>query len=401
MKRQRVCLLLVLISALVVFTGLMPRVLIQHAIARVSLTGLSSLRAERSNPGFTVMRREASNSLGSIMRVDLRLRRSWILTVAALPQDDERGARLRHRVTQARESEPISFDDLRARVDAIANGEQGDLSGIDAVILPDGKVTRWTGPTLPPGQFQRKQAQQLSLALGEITSSGVYPVDPAHAREVAREILKPQPKPKPNWLKRLLQKLSDWLSGIFKGFSGTPSQFVASVVKLLVLALVTLAITAIIALIVRALIRSTRKHRAKKKQTDETTIEGRALEHHGHGPSEPIDWDRRAQEAATRGDYSNAVRFLHHAGILRLDDASVIAFDPARTNGTYASLLAERDTVAARSLRKLNQTVEVTAFGRVEADAQTFNTSHHLWTGLFENLSPPVNAGAPDDGRPQ
>ncbi len=65
-------------------------VTIQGVEGRVSLPGLSSLRAQRSNPDFTALRRVASNSNGSNLRVDLRLRhRPWIASSQAPRNDGE------------------------------------------------------------------------------------------------------------------------------------------------------------------------------------------------------------------------------------------------------------------------------------------------------------------------
>ena len=61
-----------------------------------------------------------------------------------------------------------------------------------------------------------------------------------------------------------------------------------------------------------------------------------AAREHGAAGADPRALERLAEEAATTGDHERAVRLRFRAGLLRLDDAKVIAFRPSITSGEVA-----------------------------------------------------------------
>jgi hypothetical protein len=103
------------------------------------------------------------------------------------------------------------------------------------------------------------------------------------------------------------------------------------------------------------------------------------------------EWIRAAREAATRGDFREAVHSVYWAGITRLEDAGTISRDRTRTPREHLQLVAEAVAAPAAapqisrqrdSLAALTSLFERVWYGRGQADARDFETSMQQAEGL-------------------
>ncbi|MFO7291870.1 MAG: DUF4129 domain-containing protein [Actinomycetes bacterium] len=69
-------------------------------------------------------------------------------------------------------------------------------------------------------------------------------------------------------------------------------------------------------------------------------------EHEAVRGLDPVDLDRRAAEAESRGDYATALRLAFQAGLIRLDRAGLIDLRPGTTSGTVAEALGSAEFAA-------------------------------------------------------
>src|SRR5207302_3281582 len=97
----------------------------------------------------------------------------------------------------------------------------------------------------------------------------------------------------------------------------------------------------------------------------------------------------KAQQAASDGDYSRAIRFLHLAGVIRLDSNGHITFDASSTNSEYLRKLVLVDPKCGTLFGDLSRAAEAATFGHVTVDADSFLQAERGWSDLEECLINP------------
>jgi hypothetical protein len=103
------------------------------------------------------------------------------------------------------------------------------------------------------------------------------------------------------------------------------------------------------------------------------------------------EWIRAAREAASRGDFREAIHSVYWAGIAHLEDDGTISRDRTRTPREHLQLVAEAVASAAAapqisrqrdSLAALTALFERVWYGRTHADARDFDASMRQAEGL-------------------
>lgn len=101
-------------------------------------------------------------------------------------------------------------------------------------------------------------------------------------------------------------------------------------------------------------------------------------------------WREQAARAEIEGRFADAVRFLHYAGLLGLDEAGVVTFEAGLPNGAYVAIVAgltARPASAPEDLRGLNRLMEDATFGHRPMDAATVAATRSGWERLTTDLA--------------
>lgn len=136
----------------------------------------------------------------------------------------------------------------------------------------------------------------------------------------------------------VMERIRDWLSASGEVRTGTPTTQVdpgrPSYGWLLLAAMLVLAV--VVATVI-----------ARRRISAETDQQ-RAMDVERRGDAEELEDLANAAEAA--GRFEDALRLRFRAGLMRLDDLDVIAYDPAMATGAVRSAvaMAEFDTVASQ-----------------------------------------------------
>lgn len=94
-------------------------------------------------------------------------------------------------------------------------------------------------------------------------------------------------------------------------------------------------------------------------------------------------WRERAAAAEAAGRYADAVRFLHYAGLLGLDEDGLVAFEPGRPNGDYVRVLTRLvPGPAPADLVHLNRLMEDATFGHHDLDPAAVAWSRSGWARI-------------------
>ena len=96
-----------------------------------------------------------------------------------------------------------------------------------------------------------------------------------------------------------------------------------------------------------------------------------------------------AEEAARKGDFEQALRYLYMALLRHFDRTGVLHYQRARTNLEYVDALRGKTDIVA-DFQPLTLVVDRVIYGRVPADAAAYQTC----TGLVDRLWDLVKAGA-------
>lgn len=161
--------------------------------------------------------------------------------------------------------------------------------------------------------------------------------------------------------------------------------------------ILVILIIVVVAALVLAIVAMARNRRSDDEEDEDnrdhidvtTGIHGRKR----RAPKTAKDWEELALLAAGEDDYEAALRYLHHAGVLRLDEDGHIRFQKGRTNGEYAALLAAARPSATSKLRNLNRGVEDVLFGERPATAERFSDAERGWSELRNELTPSRDRG--------
>lgn len=101
-------------------------------------------------------------------------------------------------------------------------------------------------------------------------------------------------------------------------------------------------------------------------------------------------WREQAATAEAESRFADAVRYLHYAGLLGLDEAGVVPFEPGLPNGAYVAIvadLARSPGSAPEDLRGLNRLMEDATFGHRPMDAGAVAATRAGWERLTAELA--------------
>lgn len=97
----------------------------------------------------------------------------------------------------------------------------------------------------------------------------------------------------------------------------------------------------------------------------------------GGGAAAPLtaaDWEVRARDAASRGEWRAAAHGLYQATLLRLGDAGVVRVDPSKTPGDYRREARTRQAGLAPSIEAFILRFERVAYGKDDPGPQGYGS---------------------------
>jgi len=199
-----------------------------------------------------------------------------------------------------------------------------------------------------------------------VESLGAAGPDPAEARAAAGAVLEqrrfhgaalPRPFEEPlEWLGDRLQPVADWLADAADVTPGGPIAFWTALAALLLVAAGTFTGTSIR----RRALAIERARRAAQPVSEDP----RALE-------------READRAERDGEWERAVRLRFRAGLLRLDDRSVIVYRPSLTTGEVAR------SVASPAFREVGERFDAIAYGGRPAEREDAEQARRGWAEVL------------------
>jgi hypothetical protein len=96
--------------------------------------------------------------------------------------------------------------------------------------------------------------------------------------------------------------------------------------------------------------------------------------HHAASPLTAGDWEVRARDAASRGEWRAAAHALYQATLLRLGEAGVVRVDPSKTPGDYRREARTRESGLTSSLEAFTQRFERVAYGKDDPGPQGYGS---------------------------
>jgi len=267
-------------------------------------------------------------------------------------------------------------DDMISDLDDIAAGFDVDVSGVDAVRLDDGSTVPFEAAVLDGSTSREDAAAQASSALATLNASHSESVDGERARSTARQVvdeldLKQEEPPD--------QQPPDMPNMSPFGALGQILGYVAAAAALVGIGLA-------IAALVRSL---TGRSKGDEDETtrdvetttgaleDETAIDALSAE----------EWTARAVAAEKEGRFGEAVRFLHYAGLLRLDEDGSVPFESSRTNGGYVDVALTVSQDAATDMADVNRLMEDATYGHLPAGPDEVDRTRSGWQRLRGTLA--------------
>lgn len=260
----------------------------------------------------------------------------------------------------------VDAEDLIVDLDDFAAGYDVDFSDVDAVRLDDGTTVPFDPGVLEGSTSAEDAAIQAAMALAALNDASDG-VDTERARSTARQVvdeldLDPEEQPPPDPPE--LSNASPFAAfGQILGYAAMAAALVG------------------IGFAIYALVRSmTGRTKDDDDETSGVETSTGALE-----DETPIDafsadeWTARAAAAEAEGRYADAVRFLHYAGLLRLDEDGTVPFDSSRTNGGYVDEAVALSTDAAQDLLGLNRLMEDATYGHLPADPEDVGRTRSGW----------------------
>ena len=198
------------------------------------------------------------------------------------------------------------------------------------------------------------------------------------------------------WLSEEWGKFLKWLGGLFKFRMGTGSVGGGGLQWIFIILFGLLA-----AWLIYKLTKAYLANRKEKAQAEHTVFDFDEL-------VEPIErepdvWLRQAQEFADAGDYRKALRAVYVAVLMGLDQAQIIGFARARTNGEYARTLRRKNLPVLHDiLRPLTDLFEPRWYSdepTTESDYQDSRKAYKQMKEAIAALSPTL-ADSSDSGKP-
>lgn len=162
-------------------------------------------------------------------------------------------------------------------------------------------------------------------------------------------------------LERWLDRIGSWMTERLANVTGEtgPTRRVSLIAAILVLAAV--------AFVTRLATRRRATVLRRRHTLDRLVEEG----------ADPVDLERRAEEASNRGDYTQSVRLRFIAGILRLDQQGRIRFSRGLTTGEIA------DALSHPTFDELHRDFDRVVYGDEPADSTMDHRSRHGWESML------------------
>lgn len=190
-------------------------------------------------------------------------------------------------------------------------------------------------------------------------------VDSERLREEAARILsQPRYRTQPTgserlgeWLERLLYSFLEFLGRIADLIGGP----------------VVLGLVFVVAVVVAAVLVTRNLGKRRTREIESRIMREQAL---ARGV-DPIELEREAQRAASRGDFSTALRLTFRAGLLRLDENGMIRYRPGLTSAEVAELLTSPEFEA------LAMRFDEVVYGRRPATADDLARAREGWERLL------------------
>jgi hypothetical protein len=176
-----------------------------------------------------------------------------------------------------------------------------------------------------------------------------------------------------SWADKLRQRVYAWLFRLLEAILGhfPEVNLPKNLVTWVLWSLVAVASLAAIALVVRLVIR----YEPPKVKT-EVVAEEVAIRSHQ-------EWLAEAEVRRAVGDYRAALRAMHMAALLKLDEAGLVRFDQCATDGKFLRLLKSKGLhELAAALGALNQLFSVVWYGSAPAGPQEYVTAQARWAEL-------------------
>jgi hypothetical protein len=269
-------------------------------------------------------------------------------------------------VAQTSRGDSVTATQLRALAERAA-ADPGALAQLRAVRQVDGRPADMAR-ALDGAQGPALAARLRSLAGGADTASAVGPIDP---RRDAADILggrrfKESRVPRP--LQGVLRRLGSWLEPIARPVGRLWGRLGD------VFGLQLAVVVVVIAVAFATSLRLIRRHAP-------SAVARRRGARAAGGQLDPDRLEREAEEAEGAGDLDRAVRLRFVAGLLRLDRAGVLAYQPSLTTGQLRRLLR------SGSFAQLAVAFDEIAYGGRHAAAPDVERARQEWPRVLEEAS--------------
>jgi Domain of unknown function (DUF4129) len=264
--------------------------------------------------------------------------------------------------TPAARAEAVSGAELRALAARAADDPRA-LARLGDVDSVDGRPAD-LGAALEGAGGADLRARLELLAQGELDPGG----DPGAAREQAREIVSGRrfsPPEVPGPFRGALERLADWLAPLLDVIPALDDLIPGG--RPVVWALLVLLVGGVAALLAaRAL------GRRAAGEERRAVAAGAAI------AEDPDALERRAREAAARGDHELALRLGFRAGLARLDRRGVIEMRPSLSTGEVARAL--RSPQFDRAAARFDEVV----YGRRPAAPADVDDARDAWSAVLD-----------------
>jgi Domain of unknown function (DUF4129) len=262
----------------------------------------------------------------------------------------------------AARAEAVSGAELRALAARAADDPRA-LARLGDVHSVDGRPAD-LGAALEGAGGADLRARLELLAQGELAPGG----DPAGAREQARDIVSGRrfsPPEVPGPFRGALERLADWLAPLLDVIPALDDLIPGG--RPVVWTLLVLLVGGVAALLAgRAL------GRRAAGEERRAVAAGAAI------AEDPDALERRAREAAARGDHELALRLGFRAGLARLDRRGVIELRPSLSTGEVARAL--RSPQFDRAAARFDEVV----YGRRPAAPADLDDAREAWSAVLD-----------------
>jgi len=197
---------------------------------------------------------------------------------------------------------------------------------------------------------------------------------PADARGVLAAVLRRREFRPSRW-EQLRERFYQWLARVIDAILGLLPDLGLPATTLRVIALIVLAVAGAIALLLVLRLVMTMASRPRKASLP-AAVSRAAVKPHSA-------WVAEADEALRSGDYRGALRALHMAALMKLDEAGHIRFMESRTDGRFTRALRDggRHELAS-ALSALSLVFAAAWYGAAPAGPQEYAAAQEHWHRL-------------------